>query len=179
MVLHAAHVHSTGHVSHSPIVLLKLQVSAAKDDYSRILQHDHNRDHDQSDITSQFAGSKSRGASHPRFSYTCFLCGRDFGSRSLGMHISQCLHKWEISEALLPLDEQRNQPTIPKELADPAHPTKLLSFKDGAAEGILPTQPKEVDNFNRAMSELARKNWQVGTPSLIGEHGPLHGCHWC
>mmetsp|Transcript_100 Transcript_100/g.327 ORF Transcript_100/g.327 Transcript_100/m.327 type:complete len:1277 (-) Transcript_100:593-4423(-) len=152
------------------------QVSGGKDPHSHIVQHDHSHANGRlhgGGHHHQFSSSKSgSAASHPQLSFSCFLCGRNFGTRSLGTHLPQCLQKWELTEALLPLDEQRTHPTIPKEFADPINPAKLLPFKDGAAEGILPTEPKEVDNFNRAMSELARKNWQSSSaPPKRGSGG--------
>jgi hypothetical protein len=118
----------------------------------------------------QNGGIGSSAVSNPRFTYSCFLCGRNFGSRSLGIHLPQCLNRWELTEALLPLEEQRERPQMPMELMDPAHPTRLRAFKDGAAEGVLPSSAKEVDAFNRAMSELARRNWQVSKQGLWYRH---------
>ena len=29
------------------------------------------------------------------FQVTCYICGRDFGSRSIGIHLPSCTKKWE------------------------------------------------------------------------------------
>ena len=32
----------------------------------------------------------------------CYICGREFGSQSLGIHEPQCLEKWRAAQLLLP-----------------------------------------------------------------------------
>ena len=85
---------------------------------------------------------------------------REFGSRSLGIHVGQCLKKWTATEAQLPPDEQRSHPYLPTEMMDPRSPGKLRTFKDGVAEGVLPVNQLEFEAFNRAMAQSARKNAQ-------------------
>ena len=29
---------------------------------------------------------------------TCYICGRDFGSRSIGIHLPSCQKKWEAQQ---------------------------------------------------------------------------------
>ena len=31
-------------------------------------------------------------------SLTCYVCGREFGTKSLGIHIPQCIKKFEMNE---------------------------------------------------------------------------------
>lgn len=32
-------------------------------------------------------------------SVTCYICGRDFGTTSIEIHIKSCIKKWEQTEA--------------------------------------------------------------------------------
>ena len=43
----------------------------------------------------------------------CFICGREFGTKSISIHEPQCLKKWEIENIRLPKHLQRPPPTKP------------------------------------------------------------------
>jgi hypothetical protein len=45
----------------------------------------------------------------------CFICGREFGTASLEIHLKQCQKKWELQESQKPLKERRPCPTKPQE----------------------------------------------------------------
>jgi hypothetical protein len=45
---------------------------------------------------------------------TCYICGRDFGSRSIGIHVPKCQQKWEAEQEKLPKKERRPLPTAPE-----------------------------------------------------------------
>eukprot|EP00439_Symbiodinium_sp_Y106_P079657 s97_g18.t1 len=47
----------------------------------------------------------------------CYLCGREFGSRSLPIHVPQCEKKWLAQEKQKPLSEQKPLPPRPERLA--------------------------------------------------------------
>lgn len=55
------------------------------------------------------------GSSRPQM-LMCYLCGREFGSRSLPIHIPQCEKKWLASEAAKPKSEQKPLPKRPERL---------------------------------------------------------------
>lgn len=40
------------------------------------------------------APPKSKGMSRPK-SLVCYICGREFGTRSLEIHVKSCAKKWE------------------------------------------------------------------------------------
>ena len=50
------------------------------------------------------AGGKaeSRSQTQPPRLLMCYICGREFGSQSLGIHEPQCLDKWRAEQLLLP-----------------------------------------------------------------------------
>ncbi|GIL72949.1 hypothetical protein Vretimale_4597 [Volvox reticuliferus] len=84
---------------------------------------------------------RTRGEAMPRregqrpTGFTCYLCGQQYGSQSLMVHIPQCQKKWVMVEAQKPRGEQRPLPPMPPELE----------------RGVLPTRPEEVEEFNSRM----------------------------
>ena len=50
-------------------------------------------------------------------SMTCHICGREYGSRSLGIHLKQCEKLWVQREQLKPRAERRPVPRAPSTLA--------------------------------------------------------------
>ncbi|KAL3099555.1 hypothetical protein niasHS_003010 [Heterodera schachtii] len=44
----------------------------------------------------------------------CYICGRQFGSKSIGIHQPQCLKKWKIQNDQLPKEVRRTEPEPPK-----------------------------------------------------------------
>ena len=44
---------------------------------------------------------------------TCYICGRDFGSKSVGIHLTSCKKKWEAEQEKLPKKERRPIPAAP------------------------------------------------------------------
>jgi hypothetical protein len=45
-----------------------------------------------------------------------FCVGRDFGSKSIVIHIPQCKKKWEAAQAKLPKSQRRPLPQEPEQL---------------------------------------------------------------
>jgi len=45
----------------------------------------------------------------------CHICGREFGSASIDVHIPQCMKKWEAQEAKKPPAQRRSAPSAPTE----------------------------------------------------------------
>ena len=44
----------------------------------------------------------------------CFICGREFGTASIGIHIPKCQEKWENVENAKPKRERRPCPKAPE-----------------------------------------------------------------
>ena len=44
----------------------------------------------------------------------CHICGREFGTKSLEIHLRACKKKWEIQESAKPANERRPCPSTPK-----------------------------------------------------------------
>ncbi|XP_041370537.1 zinc finger protein 474-like [Gigantopelta aegis] len=44
----------------------------------------------------------------------CYICGREFGSKSISIHEPQCLKKWHVQNDSLPKDQKRKPPVKPQ-----------------------------------------------------------------
>lgn len=44
----------------------------------------------------------------------CYICGREFGSKSISIHEPQCLEKWKIENNKLPKSQRRPEPIKPE-----------------------------------------------------------------
>lgn len=44
----------------------------------------------------------------------CYICGKMFGTRSIGIHEPQCLEKWRMENEKLPAHQKRSEPIKPQ-----------------------------------------------------------------
>lgn len=68
--------------------------------------------------------------------YCCYICGQQYGSKSLRIHITSCQNKWEQRESVKLPRERRPVPSAP------------LGFDPGAP---LPTDLSAIEEFNMRM----------------------------
>lgn len=52
----------------------------------------------------------------PPRTVVCYICGREFGSKSLSIHEPQCLKKWQVENDKLPKKQRRPPPQKPQGL---------------------------------------------------------------
>lgn len=45
--------------------------------------------------------------------YVCYLCGKEYGSKSISIHEAQCVKKFEDQQAALPREERKRVPSRP------------------------------------------------------------------
>ena len=50
----------------------------------------------------------------PRPTVVCYICGREFGSKSISIHEPQCMKKWHIENDKLPRNLRRPEPVKPQ-----------------------------------------------------------------
>merc|ERR1711915_526168 len=43
----------------------------------------------------------------------CYICGREFGSKSIGIHVPNCRKKWEAEQLKLPKKDRKAVPEAP------------------------------------------------------------------
>jgi hypothetical protein len=59
----------------------------------------------------------------------CYICGKMFGSRSIGIHEPQCLDKWRLENEKLPAHQRRSEPIKPQSREFVLHPLVLCFFR--------------------------------------------------
>ncbi|KAK7864300.1 hypothetical protein R5R35_009556 [Gryllus longicercus] len=59
-------------------------------------------------------GGGGGGAGRPPPTVPCYICGRLFGSASIGIHEPQCLDKWRVENSQLPPQQRRAEPVKPE-----------------------------------------------------------------
>ena len=65
----------------------------------------------------------------------CYICGREFGSQSLGIHEPQCLEKWRAEQQLLPPGQRAKQEPVRTRVLDGA--AGLDAVNEAARESLL------------------------------------------
>jgi len=48
----------------------------------------------------------------------CYICGREYGTASLQIHLKSCMKKWNIEEEKKPRKDRRPMPQPPKQLVN-------------------------------------------------------------
>ncbi|XP_071482450.1 zinc finger protein 474-like [Diadema antillarum] len=69
----------------------------------------------------------------------CYICGRDFGTKSIGIHEPQCLKKWHAENNRLPKHQQRPPPRKPD----------VLPALNGS-------RSQDIERFNQAAYESSQ-----------------------
>lgn len=54
-------------------------------------------------------------AGRPR-TVVCYICGREFGTKSISIHEPQCMDKWHVQNQQLPKGQRRKPPVKPQDL---------------------------------------------------------------
>jgi len=84
---------------------------------------------------------------------TCFICGREYGRSSLGIHQKQCAKLWEATEAKKPKAERRPLPARPKAVTrQDVVAANILNGGDGvtlsAKDAVHAKKQVAADHFN-------------------------------
>ena len=61
----------------------------------------------------------------------CYLCGREFGSKSIAIHEPQCLKKWHAENERLPKGQRRPEPKKPEVVPITGRPRAIFVFLGG------------------------------------------------
>lgn len=98
------------------------------------------------------SSSGQRFSSRPK-ALVCHICGREFGTKSLAIHVKACTKKWEDAEALKPRKERRPVPRPPSDA--PMGSTRAeMDQRNAAAMAAFESQAmKKCPNCGRTFLE--------------------------
>ena len=85
---------------------------------------------------------------------TCYICGRDFGTRSIGIHLPNCEKKWDLEQKKLPKSQRRPVPTAPRNFdkilsGEIKAPKELQEYNDQAFQDFNTKSLEECPNCSR------------------------------
>lgn len=124
-------------------------------------------------------GVRSAHVKRPK-TLVCFICGREYGTRSLEIHIKTCQKKWEIEQNKLPKRQRKPCPTAPpnfhnmirvaqglKPIDEDGNEIEMDSFAGGDNMAISGNGTYDaIQHYN----EAAYQNW---------DHNVLEPCPHC
>ena len=91
---------------------------------------------------------------------TCYICGRDFGTRSIGIHVPKCREKWEAQQEKLPSSERRDLPRQPENfqriLSGEVSGKELMKINQKAAEDYKNEVLEPCSNCGRYYNNKTR-----------------------
>ncbi|THD26003.1 Zinc finger protein [Fasciola hepatica] len=64
----------------------------------------------------------------------CYICGREYGTKSISIHEPQCLEKWHVQNNQLPREQRQKPPVKPVALAKAADNYDLSKYNEVAWE---------------------------------------------
>ncbi|KAI3379910.1 hypothetical protein SNEBB_006182 [Seison nebaliae] len=70
----------------------------------------------------------------------CYICGREFGTKSIGIHEPQCLKKWEIENAKLPKFQRRPKPKKPENFSSLTRDEMNEAAYEAAKAQLIPCE---------------------------------------
>ncbi|GFO34224.1 Zinc finger protein 474-like [Plakobranchus ocellatus] len=104
-----------------------------------------------------------------RSTVICYICGREFGSRSISIHEPQCLKKWENENSRLPHGQRRPPPVKPQILPSIGGSNKMDNdrFNEMAWQAAQ-SNLAECDNCGRAFQpdrlQIHQRSCKPGKP---------------
>lgn len=94
----------------------------------------------------------------------CYICGREYGTKSLGIHLKTCVKKWEIAESQKPKRERRPVPACPPALM------KLLDKKIISELDLKEYNNEAFDNFNTSVLVPCKNCGRTFSESALKHH---------
>jgi len=89
----------------------------------------------------------------------CYICGREFGSKSISIHEPQCLQKWNNENSKLPKHQQRPEPKKPEVRSIGGKLTWLINQSQnyaGVKINLLLSQNKKILKSELMMGSFFR-----------------------
>lgn len=112
----------------------------------------------------------------------CYICGREYGTRSIGIHESQCLAKWNIENEKLPPNQRRKplvKPQVLPSISAKATRQDIDRWNDiasqSAAAQLLPCE-NCGRTFNPDRLEIHQRSCRPGNSAkpIKGKEGLLN-----
>ncbi|CAK83266.1 unnamed protein product (macronuclear) [Paramecium tetraurelia] len=94
----------------------------------------------------------------------CYICGREYGSKSLGIHIPQCKEMFMVQEMKKPKGERRNPPTTPRGLWD------LLNKEEITMEDIMAYNNGAFNKYNKEALVACKNCGRTFKPEALEHH---------
>ncbi|KRX10239.1 hypothetical protein PPERSA_07324 [Pseudocohnilembus persalinus] len=90
----------------------------------------------------------------------CHICGREYGTTSLKIHIPQCEKKWENEQAKLPKNQRKPLPQPPKE----------INLKGATSEQIEQFNNQALDQYNNQALDKCPHCQRTFTSTAMKHH---------
>ena len=97
-----------------------------------------------------FLGTK-KPAVKPK-ALVCYICGREYGTRSLEIHIKSCAKKWDNEQSKLPKSKRKPCPQAP---AGFANMIRLAQGKKPWPDQAMPHDEQTIEQYNQTAGETA------------------------
>ena len=81
--------------------------------------------------SSETSPSKYSSPRRPQ-TVVCYICGREFGSKSISIHEPQCLEKWKVQNNQLPRQQRRPVPRKPQSLSESSGGINPADYNEAA-----------------------------------------------
>ena len=102
----------------------------------------------------------------------CHICGREYGSRSLDIHVKQCKKKWEVQESQKPPGDRRPCPSTPKKAVE--FNQALSGSKGGAGYAALDTYNQQAfDTYNTKALVPCQNCGRTFLPDSLVKHAKM------
>ncbi|XP_040568987.1 zinc finger protein 475 [Lepeophtheirus salmonis] len=107
----------------------------------------------------------------------CYICGREFGSRSIKIHIPQCIKKWDNEQMKLPKSQRRPPPTEPesfgKVVSGEIKGQALQKYNDSAFDdwnkNVLEACPNCARTFLPKSLEVHKRSCKAKSPAITSK----------
>jgi len=94
---------------------------------------------------------------------TCYICGRDFGTRSIGIHVPKCQEKWEAQQEKLPRAERREVPRPPENFQ------RILNGEVSGKE-LMKMNQKAAEDYKNEVLEPCSNCGRTFLPEALKRH---------
>lgn len=116
----------------------------------------------------------------------CYICGKEFGSASIPIHVKSCIKKWETEEEKKPANKRRPVPEAPSDLLTAASNEK--SFETYNKKSLMPCagcgrtfNPDSLETHQRGCKDfkVVQKKAEEMEPVKVAQRPKALVCFIC